>query len=90
MPNGEPYSPDFAAIAKSFAFKAKKSLSAQRRHGGKARSGMRQTRTHRSGRLRWVPESGGGAYGWWDVPIPTYMTERRAKYESELAEKRFN
>ena len=31
------------------------------------------------------PASGGAAYGWWDVPIPCYMAERRAQYEREMA-----
>ena len=34
------------------------------------------------------PESGGAAYGWWDVPIPTYLEERRAKYDRERAGER--
>jgi acetolactate synthase-1/2/3 large subunit len=28
------------------------------------------------------PASGGAAYGWWDVPVPTYLPEQRAKYEA--------
>jgi len=32
------------------------------------------------------PESGGAAYGWWDVPIPAHMHARRAQYEREQAE----
>jgi hypothetical protein len=24
--------------------------------------------------------------GWWDVPVPTYLTERRARHERERAE----
>jgi len=31
------------------------------------------------------PESGGEAFGWWDVPIPAYLEERRVKYETELS-----
>ncbi|MGQ9732650.1 MAG: thiamine pyrophosphate-dependent enzyme, partial [Candidatus Zipacnadales bacterium] len=27
------------------------------------------------------PASGGTAYGWWDVPVPTYLTEQRTRYE---------
>ncbi len=30
--------------------------------------------------------SGGQAPGWWDVPVPTYLTERRAAYERERSE----
>ena len=83
---GEPYSPDFAAIAHSFGIQSEKISK-------RGSVGSAVTRALESGKP-WLievdvydgyPESGGGAYGWWDVPIPTYMTERRAKYESELA-----
>ena len=37
---------------------------------------------------REFPYTGTPAVGWWDVPIPTYMTERRAKYETERDEER--
>ena len=30
--------------------------------------------------------SGSPAVGWWDVPVPTYLPERRAQYEQERAE----
>jgi acetolactate synthase-1/2/3 large subunit len=30
--------------------------------------------------------SGGQAPGWWDVPVPPYLTERRAAYDRERAE----
>jgi acetolactate synthase-1/2/3 large subunit len=32
------------------------------------------------------PASGGAAYGWWDVPVPTYLAEARARYEAESSE----
>lgn len=32
--------------------------------------------------------SGGRAPGWWDVPIPGYLTERRRRYEAERDEER--
>jgi acetolactate synthase-1/2/3 large subunit len=32
------------------------------------------------------PASGGAAYGWWDVPVPTYLQEQRAQYETGRAE----
>ena len=34
------------------------------------------------------PYSGGLTAGWWDVPVPAYLTERRARYERERAEER--
>jgi len=32
--------------------------------------------------------SGGLAPGWWDVPVPEYMAQRRAKYEQERSDER--
>ena len=32
------------------------------------------------------PYSGGRAVGWWDVPVPTYLGERRRSYEQERSE----
>jgi len=83
--NGEHYSPDFAAIAQNFGIQSEK-ISKR----GSVKAAV--TRALESGKPALIevdvydgyPESGGGAYGWWDVPIPAYMTERRAKYESEL------
>lgn len=35
---------------------------------------------------RVFPTSGGRACGWWDVPVPTYLEERRRRYEEESGE----
>ena len=32
--------------------------------------------------------SGGQVVGWYDVPVPAYLTERRARYEEEQASAR--
>ena len=32
--------------------------------------------------------SDGLTAGWWDVSVPTYLAERRARYERERAEER--
>jgi acetolactate synthase-1/2/3 large subunit len=37
---------------------------------------------------RTYPLSGSPAVGWWDVPVPTYLSEQRARYERERAEER--
>ena len=37
---------------------------------------------------REFPLSGSPAVGWWDVPVPTYLKERRARYEKERAEEK--
>jgi len=33
---------------------------------------------------REFPYTGSPAHGWWDVPIPTYLPEKRKKYEEEM------
>ena len=34
----------------------------------------------------WWLATGSPAWGWWDVPIPVYMKEKREKYEKEIEE----
>ena len=34
------------------------------------------------------PESGSPAVGWWDVPIPAHMKEKRADYDAAVKEER--
>ena len=84
---GKPYSPDFVAIAKAFgcytgklsrrvevAPVIKKALAAKR-------PSVIEAKVNRE-----YPYSGGPAAGWWDVPVPTYLKDRRAKYERERDE----
>jgi hypothetical protein len=33
---------------------------------------------------REYPYTGSPAVGWWDVPVPEYLEERRRKYEREM------
>ncbi len=37
---------------------------------------------------REFPFTGSPAVGWWDVPIPEYLKDRRKKYEDEIKEER--
>jgi hypothetical protein len=39
---------------------------------------------------REYPYSGGLVTGWWDVPVPAYLKERREVYERERREERLN
>jgi hypothetical protein len=32
------------------------------------------------------PYDGSPAVGWWDVPIPAYLSDKRKKYEAERGE----
>ncbi len=85
--DGAAYSPDFAAIAKSFGIASEK-ISAR----GSVADAV--SRALASGKPALIevdvydvyPESGGAAYGWWDVPIPAHMERRRARYEREITE----
>ncbi len=81
---GKLYSPDFKAIAEGFGCYAEKI----------SRCGEIQPAVKRaleSGKPavveiivnREFPYSGSPAHGWWDVPIPTYMKDKRKKYEEE-------
>ena len=84
---GAAYSPDFAALARDFGISSE-TISAR----GSVKDAV--TRALASGKPALIevdvydtyPESGGAAYGWWDVPIPSHMERRRAQYERELAE----
>jgi acetolactate synthase I/II/III large subunit len=79
--NGNPYSPSFRAIGEAFG------IDAQSIH----RFDQVQPAVQRALALnapalievmvnREYPYSGGYATGWWDVPIPAYLSDRRANY----------
>ncbi len=86
---GKPYSPDFVAIAKAFgchgakvsrrleiAPALKKAFSAKK-------PAVLEVRVNRE-----FPYSGSPAVGWWDVPVPTYLKDKRERYEREKAEEK--
>jgi len=81
------YSPDFYAIAKAFGIEAyspvtqeeiKDALQSAIAKGKPALINIDVSRKH--------PYTGGKAYGWWDVPIPVYMKQKRETYEDSLKE----
>jgi len=37
---------------------------------------------------RQYPHTGSPAIGWWDVPPPAYLEERRKQYEEEIKEEK--
>ena len=85
----EIYSPKFAEIAENFGIYSQKIFQPEEveeavknalESGGPS---FIEVDTYRN-----FPESGGGACGWWDVPVPEvdYMSEQRQKYEEGLAE----
>jgi acetolactate synthase-1/2/3 large subunit len=89
MHDGEPYSPNFCDVGRAFGCHAERIQSAEE-------VGPALTRAFRSGRPSLIevmvnrehPYSGGLVTGWWDVPVPAYLEERRATYERERGEER--
>ncbi|PKM73570.1 MAG: acetolactate synthase [Firmicutes bacterium HGW-Firmicutes-16] len=85
--DGKIYSPDFAAMARSFGINAyeestPEGISAALREALKSNApALINVKVCRD-----YPNSGGKAFGWWDVPIPSYMNKKRDKYEREAAE----
>jgi acetolactate synthase-1/2/3 large subunit len=87
--DGSIYSPDFKAIADAFGC-----FSQRIENGDDVKPALRKA--FDSGKPsvieviveRDFPYSGGKVAGWWDVPVPTYLRERREKYEREKAEEK--
>ena len=85
--NGEMYAPDFKAIAEGFHVNAylaadndqlREAIKDALKQNGPSLIHVPVSSTH--------PYSGGEAFGWWDVPIPGYMEERRKVYEHAITE----
>ncbi|MHA1266859.1 MAG: thiamine pyrophosphate-binding protein [Candidatus Helarchaeota archaeon] len=85
--HGKLYSPDFKAIAEGFGCYAEKISKC----GEIVPAIQRAFATDKPAVIeiivnREYPYSGSPAHGWWDVPIPTYLTEKRQKYETEKSD----
>ncbi len=87
--DGEPYSPDFCEIGRAFGCHAERiqageevgpALARAFESGGPSLVEVLVNREH--------PYSGGLVTGWWDVPVPAYLEERRATYERERGEEK--
>ncbi len=82
--DGELYTPDFHTIAQSFGIFsqriAREDQVADAVEKALACKGPAfiEVEVHRE-----YPHSGGKAFGWWDVPVPAYLKDRRAEYEEE-------
>jgi acetolactate synthase-1/2/3 large subunit len=84
---GNRYSPNFAKVAEAFGG-----------HGERVTKGPEVgpalRRALRAGKPALVecitssefPDDGSPAVGWWDVPVPAYLSERRRRYEAERNE----
>ena len=83
--DGNSYSPDFAKIGEAFGCYAEKIskkeeiIPALERAVKSGKPVVIEIEVQRE-----FPFTGSPAVGWWDVPIPEYLTERRKKYEKEM------
>jgi len=83
--SGNTYSPDFAKIAEGFGCYSEKISKKEEIIPALERA----TKSNKPVVIeilvnRKFPFSGSPACGFWDVPIPDYLTERRKKYEEEI------
>ncbi|RKY75139.1 thiamine pyrophosphate-binding protein [candidate division KSB1 bacterium] len=80
--DGRVYSPDFKGIAANFGCyaerveKAEEIKSALQRAFASGKPAVIEIIVNRE-----YPYSGSPAVGWWDVPVPEYLAERRKQYE---------
>ncbi len=87
MKDGKVYRPDFCSIAKAFDIDAYKAGTSDEFKSAVNRA----VKANKPALIcvdvsREYPYTGGKAFGWWDVPIPSYMKQRRAVYESAVKE----
>ncbi len=84
---GEPLSPDLAAVARGFGCHAERIARpdevrpALERAFASGRPAVVEVLVERT-----YPLSGSPATGWWDVPVPAYLEEQRSRYEQERLE----
>lgn len=86
---GKSYSPDFAKIGEAFGCYAEKIskkeeiIPALERASNSGKPNVIEIEVQRE-----FPYSGSPAMGWWDVPRPTYLKERRKQYEEDIKEEK--
>ena len=86
---GNVYSPDFKGIAEGFGCYAEKISKYEEIQPSIQRAlDSEQPAVIEILVNRDYPYSGSPAHGWWDVPIPSYLEEKRKKYEAEIKEER--
>ncbi len=83
--HGNSYSPDFAKIGEAFGCysekisKKEEIIPALKRAAGSKRPAVIEILVNRE-----FPFTGSPSVGWWDVPIPEYLKDRRKKYKEEI------
>ncbi len=87
MKEDEEYSPQFAEIAQSFGCHGQR-ISRAEEIAPAVQAALRAEKPAVIEVLvnREFPYTGTPAVGWWDVPVPTYMEQRRAQYDREQQE----
>jgi acetolactate synthase-1/2/3 large subunit len=84
-----PVSPDLTALARAFGCHAERvSAPAEVRPALQRALAVGRPAVVEVMVERTYPLSGSPAVGWWDVPVPAYLIERRARYERERGEER--
>lgn len=87
--NGNTYSPDFAKIGEAFGCYAERIsrkeeiIPALERAATSKKPAVIEIEVQRE-----YPFTGSPAVGWWDVPKPAYLEERRKVYEEEIKEEK--
>jgi acetolactate synthase-1/2/3 large subunit len=86
---GRLYSPDFEAAARAFGWRSFKA----RKPGEVGPAVKKAVRANGPALVeimvnRRFPHSGSPAVGWWDVPVPGYLKQRRKRYEKEMKEEK--
>jgi acetolactate synthase-1/2/3 large subunit len=82
---GNSYSPNFAKIGEAFGCYSEKVsakeeiIPALRRASNSGKPAVVEIEVQQN-----FPFTGSPAVGWWDVPRPAYLTERRREYEEEI------
>ncbi|NQU97288.1 MAG: thiamine pyrophosphate-binding protein, partial [Chloroflexi bacterium] len=85
-PDGEAYTPDFAAAARAFGLRGERVDRPEEVSGAIDRAlagegpALIEVMVQRE-----FPYSGSTVSGWWDVPVPAYLEDRRARYLAERA-----
>lgn len=87
MKKGELYSPDFAAAAAAFSMKSRK-VSAREAVGEALAEALSLGCPYllEVEVCRDYPYTGGEAFGWWDVPVPGYISDKKAVFEQQKRE----
>ncbi len=87
LKDGAPISPDLTALARTFGCHAERVSAPDEVRPALERAFAANTPAVVEVMVeRAYPLSGSPAVGWWDVPVPTYLAEQRARYDRERAE----